>query len=213
MKRIPKLLAEFFSRNRIALRSGVVLRGVVVMLGVCAALGATPARAQNAPPKIDVTAGYSYMYGNVVVSGQGINLNGASGSVAYNFNRWVGAVFDLGTEYNGSVGGNGRSLGVTTYLFGPRFSWRKNEKFTPFGQVLFGGGHAGGTLYTGGANPLGTQNSFALTAGGGLDWNVRPMIGVRVFQVEYLRTQFNNGVNFNQNNFRFTAGVVFHFGK
>jgi hypothetical protein len=198
MKRIPRLLAE------------IVLMSGVVML---AALGASPIRAQEAPAKIDVSAGYTYMYGNVVVSGQGINLNGASGSVAYNFNRWVGAVFDLGTYYNGSVNGNGRTLGVTTYLFGPRFSWRKNKKITPFGQVLFGGGYANGTLYTGGTNPLGTQNSFALTAGGGMDWNLRPMIGVRLFQVEYLRTQFNNGVNFNQNNFRFTAGVVFHFGK
>jgi hypothetical protein len=207
MKRIPKLLAEIVLHGRFILRAGVLA------LGVCAALGVSPTRAQEAPPKVDVSAGYSYMYGNVVVSGQAINLNGASGSVAYNFNRWVGAVFDLGSNYNGSVGGNGRSLGVTTYLFGPRVSWRKNKKVTPFAQVLFGGGHAGGTLYTGGANPLGTQNSFALTAGGGMDWNVRPMIAVRVFQVEYLRTQFNNGVNFNQNNFRFTAGVVFHFGK
>jgi hypothetical protein len=192
MKRIPSLLAAVF---------------------MLAMFGASSVRAQEAPVKVDVSAGYSYMYGNVVVSGQGINLNGASGSVAYNFNRWAGVVFDLGTYYNGSVGGNGRSLSVTTYLFGPRFSWRKNAKLTPFGQVLFGGGYASGTLYTGGASPLGAQNSFAMTAGGGLDWNVRPMIGVRVFQAEYLRTQFNNSVNFNQNNFRFSAGVVFHFGK
>ena len=207
MKRIPRLMVEFILNRRFILRAGIV------MLGVCTALGASPARAQDAPPKIDVSAGYSYMYGNVVTTGQGINLNGASGSVAYNFNRWVGVAFDLGTYYNGSVGGNGRSLGVTTYVFGPRFSWRKNKRVTPFAQVLLGGGHGGGTLYTSGANPLGAQNSFAMTAGGGMDWNVRPMIAVRVFQVEYLRTQFANGVNFNQNNFRFTAGVVFHFGK
>lgn len=186
---------------------------LLAAIALLVALGASSVRAQQPPPKVDVSAGYSYMYGNVVVTGQGINLNGASGSVAYNFNRWAAVVFDLGTYYNGSVGGNGRSLSVTTYLFGPRISWRKNDKITPFGQVLLGGGYAGGTLYTGGSNPLGAQNSFAMTAGGGLDWNVRPMIAVRVFQAEYLRAQFNNGVNFNQNNFRFSAGVVFHFGK
>jgi opacity protein-like surface antigen len=192
MKRIPTLLA-----------------GIVLLAALSAAQSAT---AQE-PPKVDISAGYSYMYGNVVVSGQGISLNGASGSVAYNCNRWFGLVFDLGTNYNGNVASTGRTLGVTTYLFGPRFSWRRNEKLTPFAQALFGGGYAGGTLYTGGSSPLGAQNSFALTAGGGLDWNVHPSISIRLFQAEYLRTQFNNGVNFNQNNFRFSAGVVFHFGK
>ncbi|MFZ0821805.1 MAG: hypothetical protein WAM91_17210 [Candidatus Acidiferrales bacterium] len=187
----------------------LLLAGIFVFAVLCVVQSAS---AQE-PPKVDVSAGYSYMYGNVVVSGQGINLNGASGSVAYNYNRWLGFVFDLGTYYNGNVASTGQTLNVTTYLFGPRFSWRKNEKLTPFGQVLLGGGYAGGTLYAGGNSPLGAQNSFAMTAGGGLDWKVQPVISIRVFQAEYLRTQFNNGVNFNQNNFRFSAGVVFHFGK
>jgi hypothetical protein len=185
-----------------------LLAGIILL----AALSASSVSAQE-PPKVDVSAGYSYMYGNVVVNGQGISLNGASGSVAYNCNKWLGLVFDLGTYYAGNAASSGRTLGVTTYLFGPRFSWRKNEKLTPFAQILLGGGYAGGTLYTGGASPLGAQNSFALAAGGGLDWKVQRSISIRLFQAEYLRTQFNNGVNFNQNNFRFTAGVVFHFGK
>jgi opacity protein-like surface antigen len=194
--------------NRIA----SVLTGFLFL----AALAATPATAQETP-KFDVSAGYSFVAGNQVVTSQSINLNGASGSVSYNYNRFLGLVFDLGTYYNGNVASTGRTLSVTTYLFGPRFSYRKNEKVTPFGQVLLGGGYAGGTLYTtslgGGAAPLGAQNSFAMTAGGGLDWNAHPRIAVRLFQAEYLRTQFNNGINSNQNNFRFSAGVVFHFGK
>jgi hypothetical protein len=192
MKRITTLLAGLF---------------------VLGALGVAQTASAQEPPKVDISAGYTYIYANVVVTGQGISLNGASGSVAYNYNKWVGFVFDIGTYYASNAAGTGQTLGVTTYLFGPRFSWRKNEKVTPFGQVLLGGGYAGGTLYTGGASPLGAQNSFAMTAGGGLDWKVQPSISVRLVQAEYLRTQFNNGVNFNQNNFRFTAGVVLHIGK
>lgn len=190
-------------------------RAQIVIIGLLALFAggiALPTSAQDTP-KVDLFGGYSYMHGNVVISGQGISLNGASGSVAYNYNRWVGFVFDLGTYYQGNVAGNGRTLSVTTYLFGPRISWRKSEKWIPFGQILLGGGHGGGTLYTGGSSPLGTQNSFAMTVGGGVDWKLQSRFSVRLFQMEYLRTQFNNGVNFNQNSLRISAGVVFHFGK
>jgi opacity protein-like surface antigen len=200
MKRIRPL---FFGRLPLA---GVVL------LAALSSFGASPAVAQE-PPKFDVFGGYSYMYGNVVVTGQGINLNGGGGSFAYNYNKWLGLVFDLTANYQGNVASTGRNLNVTTYLFGPRISWRKNEKLTPFGQILLGGGHGGGTLYTAGPSPLGTQNAFAMTLGGGLDWKVHSSISVRLFDAEYLRTQFNNGVNSSQNSFRLNAGVVFHFGK
>jgi opacity protein-like surface antigen len=200
MKRIRPL---FFGKMPLA--------GVLV-LAALASLGASPARAQE-PAKVDIFGGYSYMYGNVVVTGQGINLNGGGGSFAYNYNKWLGLVFDLTTNYQGNVASTGRTLMVTTYLFGPRISWRKNEKLTPFGQALFGGGHGGGTLYTAGPSPLGTQNAFAMTLGGGVDWKVHPSISVRLFDAEYLRTQFANGVNTSQNNFRLSTGVVFHFGR
>jgi opacity protein-like surface antigen len=200
MKRIPTSL---FGR--------VPLAGMV-LLAALASFGASSVQAQE-PPKFDLFGGYSYMYGNVVVTGQGINLNGGGGSFAYNYNKWLGLVFDLTANYQGNVASTGRNLNVTTYLFGPRISWRKNEKLTPFGQILLGGGHGGGTLYTAGPSPLGTQNAFAMTLGGGVDWKVQPSISVRLFDAEYLRTQFNNGVNFSQNSFRFSTGVVFHFGK
>jgi outer membrane immunogenic protein len=192
-------------------RVSTLLAGVV-LLAALASFGASSAAAQE-PAKFDLFGGYSYMYGNVVVTGQGINLNGGGGSFAYNYNKWLGLVFDLTANYQGNVASTGRNLNVTTYLFGPRISWRKNEKLTPFGQILLGGGHGGGTLYTAGPSPLGTQNAFAMTLGGGLDWKVQPSISVRLFDAEYLRTQFNNGVNFSQNSFRLSTGVVFHFGK
>lgn len=180
-------------------------------------LGAAPsARAQDTP-KVDLFGGYTYMRANVVAGGQGFNLNGASGSVAYNLNNWLGLAGDFGVTHQGGVTGNGLSLTVITYQFGPRFSWRKHEHLVPFARVLLGGGHAGGSLYTSslgaGLAPLGTSNAFALTVGGGLDWKLNSMIGLRLFQGEYLYTQFLNLKNDNQNNFRLSAGIVFSFGK
>jgi hypothetical protein len=91
----------------------------------------------------------------------------------------------------------------------------------PFGQVLLGGGHATGTLYTtslgNGAAPLGANNGFMLTAGGGVDWKMNHTIGIRLVQTEYLYSTFLNaagspGKN-HQNNVRISAGVVLSFGK
>ena len=191
------------------------MKGIPTLLAAglaLATMSAPSARAQDVP-KVDLFAGYTYIHGNVVVSGQGISLNGGSASVAYNWNDWLGLAADFGSYVQGSVAGQGKTLNVTTYLFGPRLSWRKLDRFTPFGQVLLGGGHAGGTLYTSGANPLGTQNSFAMTAGGGVDWNANRRVAVRLIQSEYLRTQLHNGVNTNQNSLRLLFGVVFHFRK
>ena len=185
---------------------------------------AQAASAQSDEPKenlsrVDLFGGYSYVRSNIVVSDTSINLNGGSGSVAYNFNGWLGIVGDVGIYHQGSITANRLSLTVSTYQAGPRFSLRRHPRLTPFGQVLLGAGHAGGTLYTtslgGGLAPLGTSNALVLTAGAGVDWKVTRSIGIRVIQAEYLYTQFNNGAGHgsDQNNVRLSAGIVFSFGK
>ncbi len=183
------------------------------------ALGvAQAAQAQDATPKLEVFGGYSYMHANIVVNGTPFNLNGASGSVAYNVNYWLGVAGDFGVYHQGSVIGNGFSLTLSSYQFGPRFSFR-GHKLVPYGQVLLGAGHATGTLYTTslgtGLAPLGANNGFLLTAGGGVDWKVNHTIGIRIVQAEYLYSQFLNGAGNNnrQNNLRISTGIVFSFGK
>jgi len=170
-------------------------------------------------PRVDLFGGYSYLRANTVVSGTPINLNGGSGSAAYNFNSWLGIVGDIGVYHQGGITASDLSLTLSTYQVGPRVSMRTQRHLIPFGQVLFGGGHAGGTLYTtslgGGLAPLGTSNAFVLTAGGGIDWKVTRSVGIRVIQAEYLYSQFQNGAGHGnqQNNLRISAGIVVSFGK
>jgi hypothetical protein len=90
---------------------------------------------------------------------------------------------------------------LVTYLFGPKIFYRSGP-FTPFAQVLFGGAHV---------NISGVPSCFALAAGGGLDVSLNHRFAVRVAQVEYLRTTFNDGSTGHQNNVRASAGVVFRF--
>jgi opacity protein-like surface antigen len=183
----------------------------VVML--FAAVGAGPLWAQEQPSAFDAYAGYTYSRFNVNANAPGIapsasyNGNGGGGQIEYNVNRWLGAVADLG-GFLATSSGNGAFAGAgLTYLFGPRVNIRRG-KVTPFAQVLFGGIRTTDGI----AQSTGTENNFAMTAGGGIDVKVSKHVAVRPVQAEYFLTKIPDGLNNRQNNFRFSAGVVFRFG-
>jgi opacity protein-like surface antigen len=98
-----------------------------------------------------------------------------------------------------------------TYTFGPRVSIHKLKVLTPYGQALFGGGHASGTLYPAGAPTL-SRNAFAMELGGGVDANISKHFAVRLAQVDYLFTDFPDGFTNHEHNLRVTTGLVFRFG-
>lgn len=154
-------------------------------------------RAQEIP-KAEVYVGYDYLRVNAV--GTSFNFNGGSGQFAYNATNWLGLVGDLGGYYTS----NGFTGGVITYMFGPRLNLRGHGKVTPFAQVLLGGARSIDN------SPL---NAFAMTVGGGVDINISQHFSIRPVQAEYLLTKFTDGANNRQNNFRYSAGVVFRFGK
>lgn len=154
-------------------------------------------------PKAEVFGGYSYVHASVV--GNGFNFNGASGSIAFNPNDWFGVVADFGVYHNGDFG---VSTNLVSYLFGPKFAYRKMPRVTPYAQVLFGGAHVGASF----SGVSGSSNAFALAFGGGIDAKVTPHVAIRVIQAEYLLTKFNDGSNDRQNNVRISAGIVFRWG-
>jgi peptidoglycan-associated lipoprotein len=172
----------------------------------------------------EVSLGYSYVRANAPPGQCGcFSMNGLSGEFAVPLGRGFSAVADVGGYHQSSVVSSGLSLCVVNYLFGPRISYRRSKHWTPFAQFLVGGAHGSGTLYgtsttATSSNPSagftsGSANSFAFSAGGGLDSKATRHVSVRLFQVEYLNTRLPNAVNDTQNNLRLTFGVVFHFGK
>ena len=70
------------------------MRKMILMAAVIL-LSAVGSRAQDSPAA-EVSAGYSYMRFGVNNS---VNQNGASVSVAGNFNRWLGLVGDAGGSF------------------------------------------------------------------------------------------------------------------
>lgn len=188
-------------------------------------------RAQDTP-KAELFLGYSYLRA-VPAPADGNRmmwLNGGSTSIAYNFNRHLGLVGDFGGFDDSQIrlaGTGANSSNVVdssgtayTYLFGPRLSFRNHERITPFAQVLFGGIHASAVTASSGCTGAGcavlpSENSFAMTAGGGVDLKVSHHFAIRLIQAEYLMTRFENsstGASASQNDMRLSSGIVFRLG-
>jgi len=170
-----------------------------VWLCVLVALAISTATHAQSASAADVTLGFSSVW---VGKGYTFFLNGGGGSAALYANQWIGFVGDFGVHHADP----GVSLTTETYMFGPRFSYRRRTRFVPFGQVLVGGLHASAvtTGFTAAAN------AFAFGAGGGAD--VSPDRGGRFAlhpQLEYLGFRARGettGV------IRISIGVVFRFG-
>jgi len=185
------------------------LKLVVSSLAVLSLFGVT-ARAQETAPKVDVFAGYSYLQANPGVNGvDSFHLHGGSASIAYNYREWLSGVADFGGYNNGNILNTGASGTLSTYLFGPRVSYRHLRRITPFGQVLFGVAHANSSAFGTGSS----QSAFAMTAGGGVDYKLFDHFAIRPFQAEYLMTRFGVGTTGKQtqNNVRISTGFVFRF--
>lgn len=171
----------------------------LLLAALALALFPLASRAQDAP-EADVSFGYSQL---LVLRSISNSMNGGSGSVAFNVNNWLGAVGDFGV-YSGSPGVSG--LTAETYTFGPRFSYRKSNRFVPFAQVLLGGQHA--SAVTGGFNGL---NAFAFASGIGADIRLSSSGSVALRPlVEYFGFRANGST---ANAVRTSIAVVYRFGK
>ena len=157
-------------------------------------------------PKAEIFGGYQYIRLNPGGGATGANCQGGAGSVAGNLNHWFGVVGDFGAcKITGQP--SGTSAHLVNYLFGPKLTYRSHGRLAPFAQVLFGGEHIGLS-----ASGLGSSSdsSFAMTFGGGADYELTNHVSIRVIQAEYLYTKFGGT---HQNNARISAGVVYRWGR
>ena len=186
--------------------------GMVLLLARAAAAQEKPA--QEAP-KIDASLGYSFVQAHADTSGAPVvNLHGGSASLAYNLTNSFALVGDFGgyhvetVDFGGTIGRVNADTTVITYLFGPRLTYgRAKNKVVPYVQILFGGAHVG--------MPLGTDNAFAMSVGGGIDAIPSKHVGIRLVQIEYILSRFREGTpkRVTQNNLRVTTGMLFRFGR
>jgi len=67
--------------------------------------------------------------------------DGGSAQLVYNFYHGVGIAFDGGVVTKDTFGGVFDNK-QAHFLLGPRYGFHNHSRFTPFGEILFGGGEA-----------------------------------------------------------------------
>ena len=166
-------------------------------------------------PANEIALDYTYLHTNAPPGGCGcFSMNGGSGSYAYHLGPQFAAVFEVGAVHAAKVDASGLDLTLTSYLAGPRFYYRRPKaRFVPYGQVLLGAVRATGGLAPVNADGAPSATVFGSTLGGGVEFNVSRSITLRVAQIDYFVTTFENKVNNHQNNIRISAGAAYHFGK
>ena len=140
----------------------------------------------------DIFAGYSLLHGDTQTHGNGWEIS--VGGHFFNFNQWLSlhADFDAHHQSSASSGQNQHD-----FLLGPQFSHRINH-FTLFAHTFAGAAHVSGNL--------GKETGFSMVNGGGVDYDINPVVGIRVAQVDYQATHVFGSF---QNNSRFSFGIVF----
>lgn len=151
---------------------------------------------------------------------------GFNGSVAFNVTPAFGIVadfrynqdnivdFTVSDEFN-SVDGNIK-LRNLSLMAGPRFTYRQNERVTPFAHALVGLDHirlSGEADVDGESVDLDmseTNNGLGFALGGGIDVNLSESVAIRLIQADYYLTR-HEGEGMNNVNLAF--GVVFRIGE
>ncbi len=167
--------------------------------------------------------------------GSGLSMNGGNFAVEENVNNWFGGTIDFGGSYGNrhiDLSQVAAALGfvppgtpvtaifrptIYTFTGGPQFHYRKNEHIQPFARILLGGAFANlgpdaladQALKIAAPNFKVSRDSFALIAGGGVDYVWKSNIAFRG-ACDYVRTYLYDE---HQSNLRLIVGVDFRFGQ
>ena len=148
-------------------------------------------------------AGYQFFHLDTQgASGVKTGYSGWDGALQFNMGGRFGLVGDVSGNYGTPFAGS-PSISSYTFAFGPSVNFR-GEKTKPFVHALFGGNR----LASSGVS----ETSFAMLLGGGVDVKATHGVWFRLGQLDYMYTKHGDTFGFtgHQNNFRYSAGVVFH---
>jgi opacity protein-like surface antigen len=171
-------------------------------------------------PKYELSGGYANR--SYYAPTGTLNMSGFYVSLNYNIKRWIGL--------EGEVVGVGKDQGfsqqqllplgnthIYSFLFGPVIYPLGHRKFAPFGHFMYGGAYYRNEvpLFAGIPSSVLTSTVTSWEVGGGLDLNLWRHWGIRIIEVDYASANFfPNTTNYsNQGSHRFSAGIIYRFGK
>jgi hypothetical protein len=206
---------------------GVRFSTLLCLLAGLAAIGSSAAKAQGfipretgPAPKVEVFAGYSYLYPHTTATGYLPNgiapvstclcsiPDGGGGSITYDFTPWLGLTVDGGVHRGAKGGTPGQTIGTandSNVFVGPQIKLRHHH-FAPFAELLVGEDTLSPSVFP-------SNTAFGLLAGGGLDVGLGKHFGIRVFQADVLYSPHSFGAGASTEvGLRVQGGVVFSFG-
>ena len=189
----------------------LTIAGAVLLLVVLSAR----AHAQSQFPtpghgsRFELSVGYNAIRANAPVGGCGcFYMQGGRADIAFPIFKGISGVAEVGGAYAQHINSFGDDVVRITYLFGPGVTHRAGHGISVFSQALFGGAHGFSGYFPTATSSSSSADSFAFSAGGGVDQRLSQRIALRVLQADYLYTELPNAKGDRQNNLRIGAGIV-----
>jgi len=200
--------------------------GRMLLVGACI-LGGTTAWGQQtgkpaipAPVSADLAITYAPERAQSVPGQCCFWMQGGGGDAAATFWKGFGIAASLTGEHISNYLPD-MAVHRIAYLAGPRYTytaWTSHagsaagSRFIQvFGQGLFGGAHGFDGVYPSGSGTTSSASSFALQIGGGINLFFTRNLGVRLLELDYVRTALPNNAANAQEDLRLAFGVAYHF--
>ncbi len=156
---------------------------------------------------------FDYGYANLVQGCNCFNLYGGAAQVQFGLAPHLFLLGDVTVARQSALTPDGYALTESTYMGGVRYSpLASRRRLQPFGDVLLGLAHAGGSLAPS-RTGYGNSNTFGLQLGGGVQMRLGRHVQLVPVQAEYLLTTFPNGGTNQQNQLRLSAGLLYRFRR
>jgi hypothetical protein len=203
------------------------IRGTVLLVGACMLAGATAwaqqpySGASPAMVSTDLAVTYATERAELAPGNCGCSwLQGGSADAAVTFRRGLGIAASL-TGDHASNFAPGVDVNKIAFMAGPRYTytaWTGHattdvRRLQLYGQGLFGGVHAFNGVFPASSGTTSSAGSFALQVGGGVNLFFSKSFGVRLLEVDYVRTALPNSASNTQNDLRLACGVLWHIGR
>jgi hypothetical protein len=202
---------------RRSIREGLILVGAFILTGATAWGQQTR---KPAPASVDLAITYSPERAQIVPDQCCFWMQGGAADAAATF--WKG--FGIAASLTGEHASNylpAMSVHRIAFLAGPRYTYTawashagsaaESPFIQVFGQGLFGGAHGYDGVYPSGSGTTSIASSSAIEVGGGFNLFFTRSVGVRLLEVDYVRTALPNNSTNAQDDMRLAFGVAFRF--
>jgi len=192
-----------------------------IILTAILLLGAAVSASAQSIPKWELYGGYSEdLAGGGIAGEKQLPSNG----VQVEFDRVVTSYFRVTSQFNAQFadhvvniapppppGGMHVNSKELLGLFGPEATYRGLKRFDIFGHYLIGLAYGRDNEFP--KIPTATYTTWAYAIGGGVDLKIRPRVSARLLGFDWITTHFPINTPEAQDNWRLTAGFMFHLGK